>query len=50
MGADVESQRLLYGAKELEDTRNGVVMTFQDYGIEGDANIVLMTRLSGTFK
>ena len=45
----MEYQRLLIGNKELEDEKDGVAMTFQDYGIEREATIVLVTRLPGGF-
>ena len=49
-GIDVERQRLVYLEKTLEDTRDGDVMTFQHYRITGSATILLLTRLSGSFK
>lgn len=49
MGITPENQRLLYGNKELEDTKNGDVMTFEKYEITADAIIVLVTRLPGGY-
>ncbi|KAI6660680.1 Polyubiquitin-like [Oopsacas minuta] len=46
-GIDVEKQRLLYGSKDLEESHNGQVMTFEDYGIHAGASIVLVVRLPG---
>ena len=48
-GVAPENQRLLFGSKELEDTNNGNVMTFDKYGITADASIVLVTRLPGGY-
>ncbi|KAI6655649.1 hypothetical protein LOD99_11374 [Oopsacas minuta] len=47
-GIDVDKQRLLYGSKDLENSRDGEVMTFEDYGIGGGASIVMVVRLPET--
>ena len=43
----VESQRLLYGNKELQTKSHGIEMTFGDYGITGGSTIIIVIRLSG---
>ena len=42
-------QRLLYKSKQLQDTRDGIVMKLQTYGIVNNDTIVLVLRLPGGF-
>ena len=40
-------QRLLYESKQLQETRDGIVMKFHNYGIRNNGTIVLAMRLHG---
>ena len=47
MGVKIEIQRLVYGNKQLESQRDGLVCTFGDYSICNSSTIVLVIRLPG---
>ena len=49
-GIEAEHQRLIFGGKELEDKKNGVVKTVKYYGIFNEATIMLVIRLPGGIK
>ena len=40
-------QRLLHKSKQLQETRDGIVMKFKDYGIGNNDTIVLALRVPG---
>ena len=46
-GIEVENQRLIYIGKDLAIEKNGKSMTFSDYGIRANCNIMLVMRLPG---
>ena len=46
-GVEVESQRLLYGSRELETKLEGIEMTFEDYKINKGSSIIIVVRLTG---
>ena len=46
-GVDQNDQRLLFGAKQLEEMRNGQSMKLSDYGVTDNCTIVLVVRLNG---
>ena len=41
------NQRLLHKSKQLEETRDNIVMKFQNYGIGNGTTIVLVVRVPG---
>ena len=44
---ETERMRLLFAGKQLEETRNGDIMTLADYNLQKNSTIQLVVRLPG---